>query len=276
MPQPAQQPQRPVTREVLAGPTIFSDRPARVRSAPSIEVASRRAYRAVREGEYFSSGFLTEGQALPSGMIMSSGGVQRGNSTRRHTAQVFQNVVVSSPPDDTLSAGDLVLTFRRTDNLGGDLGEIVVPTGLIKVTGPAGTGNNLMAGQLIRVYRPVEDSQELIKVQPFINNSNQRAAAVEGGVEGRVLRLRDARNTAQMQDVLFIDKGANDGLRPGDIFEIYSVRSDPDRPGSYEQDQGRAMLVGTRSHTSTAIIVELYRADVSSHSLVRQVRRMPS
>src|SRR5262249_39085978 len=159
---------QPVTREVMGGPTIFSDRPARVRSVPSIEIASQRAYRAVREGEYFSSGFLTEGQPLVSGRIVSSGGIQRGSISHGHTALLFSNVVLSAPSDDTLSAGDLALTFNRTDDLGGDIGQIVVPTGLIRITGPAGTGNNLIAGQVIRVYQPVEDSQELIKVQPFI------------------------------------------------------------------------------------------------------------
>ncbi len=269
------QPQQPVSQAALTGPTIFTNRPAGSRSFPSIEVASNRAYRAVREGEYYSSGFLTENQPLASGMLISTGAEQRGVHAGRHAALQFEDVVVSQPPGDTLQAGDLLLTFRRSDDNTG-FGQVVRPTGLIRVTGPAGQGNNLMAGQVLRLYAPVEDSQELIKVQPFVNNSNQRAVPISAGLEGHVIRLRDARNTAQLQDVLFIDKGANDGLRLGDIMKVYAVRTDPDHPGSFEQDQARAMIVSTRASTATAVIVELYRGDVSSRSLVRQVRRMPS
>ncbi len=274
-PQQTPQSQQPVTQATLTGPTIFSSRPAGSRAFPSIEVASNRAYRAVREGEYYSSGFLTENQPLPSGMILSTAAEQRGVNAGRHAALQFEGVVVSQPPGDTLQAGDLLLTFRRSEENTG-YGQVVRPTGLIRVTGPAGQGNNLMAGQVLRLYAPVEDSQELIKIQPFVNNSNQRAVPVTDGIEGHVIRLRDERNTAQLQDVLFIDKGANDGLRLGDILKIYAVRTDPDHPGSFEQDQARAMIVSTRASTATAVIVELYRGDVSSHSLVRQVRRMPS
>ncbi|HEY2806671.1 MAG TPA: LysM peptidoglycan-binding domain-containing protein [Gemmatimonadales bacterium] len=266
--------QQPTGVAPLNGPTIFSERPARNRSAPSIEVASARAYRAVREGEYFSSGFLTENQPLPSGRIVNTAGETRGQRGH-HTAQLYESVVVAPPPGDPPQAGDMLLSFVRTEDLG-EFGQIVLPTGLIKVTGPAGTGNNLIAGEVVRIYAPVEDSQEVLKVQPFVNNSNLRAEPVTGGVEGHVIRLRDARNTAMLQDVMFIDKGANDGLRLGDILQVYAVRTDPEHPGSFEQDQARAIIVSTRSRTATAVIVELYRGDVSSRSQVRQVRRMPS
>ena len=76
----------------MNGPTIFSAGPARNRTGgTSIAVATTRAYRAVREGEYYSSGFFTEGQELNAGRIVRTydGGrnwIEQDSST---TADLF-------------------------------------------------------------------------------------------------------------------------------------------------------------------------------------------
>jgi LysM repeat protein len=259
----------------MSGPTIFSVAPARARSVSNIEVTTARAYRAVREGEYFSSGFLTEGQSLNTGRIVGTAAETRDPSRARSAAQLFETLVLTQPTGDPLLTGDLLLVFRRSEEVG-TFGQIIVPTGLLRVRGAAGSGNELVRGQVIAVYGPMENNQEVLKVQPFVNNSNVRPQPVTDGLEGRVVRLREAHGVTQMQDVLFFDKGANDGVRLGDMMQVYVVRADEEHGGTVEQDQARAIVVSTRSRTSTAVIVALYRGDVGPSSQVRQVRRMPS
>lgn len=255
----------------LTGPTIFSQGLARRTAA--IEVANTRAYRAVREGEYYAAGFLTEGQSLPSGRVVANAQSEmRGETRSKTSAHLFESVVVSAPSGETLQAGDLLLSYRRGEEVG-TFGEVVTPTGLLQVKSRNG---EFWLASVVRVYGAINDGQELLKVQPFVNTSTQRAQPVVGGVEGRVIRNRDGSQVSQMQDVLFIDKGANDGLRLGDILQVYASQPDSSGTRIIEQDQARAIVVNTRSATATVIIVELYRADVGSRSSIRQIRRMPS
>jgi hypothetical protein len=266
---------RAVSPSPMNGATIFSSQPARSRGGTNIAVASNRAYRAVREGEFFSSGFLTEGQSLNTGRVVRGANDPGDAAKLPATAYLFETITFTPPGGEGVQAGDLMLAFRRSDEIE-PFGQIVVPTGLVRVRGPAGQGNNLMTGTVVKLFGPLDTQQELLKIEPFVNNSNVRATPITGGVEGRIIRMRDQRVVPQIQDVLFFDKGANDGLHIGDIIQIYAVRPDAEHGGSFEQDQGRAIVVNTRSRTSTAVIVELYRGDVGQQSLVRQVRRMPS
>jgi hypothetical protein len=266
----------PVVITPVGGPTIFSSPSARVRGGASVEVISSRAYRAVREGEYFSSGFLTENQPLNTGRIASTSAELRDVTRTRTTAHLFETITMTAPAGEAIAPGDLMLAFRRTEDHVGDYGQVVVPTGLVRVRGAAGVGNNMLSGTVVSIYGPMENDQELLKVQPFVNNSNMRAVPVGNGLEGRVLRMRENRNVAQQLDVIFIDKGANEGLRLGDIIQVYVQRADEEHGGTVERDQARAIIVSTRSRTATAVIVELYRGDVGSQSLIRLVRRMPS
>ena len=260
----------PVSMAAMNGPTIFSSQ-AQVRRTNTYELARQRAYRAVREGEYFSSGFLTENQPLPSGRILSAPAARPGAVNQ--TAQQFSEVMFDPPPDETVQPGDLLLSFRRAAAVG-IWGDLIEPTGLLRVKAVAG---DKYSAEVMRPYLPVMVGQEVIKVQPFVNNSSQRAQPVDGGIEGRVIRLRNDHTVAQIQNALYIDKGANDGVHLGDIFQIYSMRVDEEKGGTMEVDQGRAIIVSTRAGTATAVIVDLFnRGEIGPQSLVRQIRRMPS
>ncbi len=273
-PDAGQQPQQgtPV-RYTATGPTIFSAPAAARPRMAQLDVNEARAYRAVREGEYFSSGFLTEGQQLLSGRILSNMQTAAlGNIRTRESTYQFENVLVSLPPGDSAQAGDLLLAFRRIAETQ-DHGEIVKPTGLLRYRGPVGTAHR---ATLVRQYGHVGDGQELIRVAPFSFSSEARAVPVTDGVVGRIVALRDPREVAVLQDVLFIDKGADDGVRLGDIFQVFRTVRDPDNGVEVEQDQARVLIVSTRARSATAVIIQLNRGDITRASSVRQVRRMPS
>ena len=95
---------------------------------------------------------------------------------------------------------------------------------------------------------------------------------VTDGVTGAVVGLRDQREFAGLQDVIYIDRGADDGVRLGDVFAISSVARIRGAIDDVEQDQARAIVVNTRSRTSSAIIIELYRPDIRAGSVARQTR----
>ena len=270
--QPAQQ-QQEMAPAPTTGPTIFSTMGA-ARPTPTLQGAGTRAYRAVREGEYYSAGFLTENQPLPSGQIVANAATSnRGTIRTRTSAQLNEEVIVSAPAGQQLAAGGLLLSYERTREVA-PYGEVVRPTGLLRVKRAA--ASPYWVAEVFRMFQPINDGQEIIAVQPFVNSSSVRAEPVSNGITGDVIVSRDNNEVSQLQDILFIDKGANQGLKLGDIVQLFMVRGDTTTGTTVEQDQGRAIIVNTRSNTATALIVELYRSDVGPWSKFRQVRRMPS
>jgi LysM repeat protein len=266
------QEQRPAQQRTIFSGTAAS--PLR-QQQEAIELRSVRAYRAVREGEYFSAGFLTENQPLTVGRLLGS---MRTSSVRRLTSssspQLFSEVAVQPPDGEQLARGDLLLVFRRAGEVRG-YGEIIRPTGLVRVTQAAEAGQNVGA-QVVSIYGQIADGQELLKTAPFALTTNARPVEVTDGVTGAVVGLRDRREFAGLQDVIYIDRGADEGVRLGDVFAISGVARVRGAIGDIEQDQARAIVVNARSHTSSAIIIELYRPDIRVGSVARQVRRMPS
>lgn len=253
------------------GPTIFAAAPA-IPRGNEIEREEQRAYRAVREGEYFSSGFLTEGQALNSGHITANLQTSSlGAISTRTSALQYDEVAIDPPGGETLVDGDMLLAFRRGAGVTG-FGEVIVPTGLLRVSGQAAERPK---ARVVGVYQQIQNGQEVIKVSPFAFNSNRHPEPVTANaIEANVLRMRDNNELAAPQGVLFLDKGAEDGVQLGDVFQIYlPAGSGAD---AMDQDQGRVLVVNTRSHSCTGVIIGLYRPDISSRSAARQVRRMPS
>ncbi|MBI1723645.1 MAG: LysM peptidoglycan-binding domain-containing protein [Gemmatimonadetes bacterium] len=268
------QPTLPPARAMEA-PTIFSPTlSAGTGPRPdAIEIENRLAYRAVREGEYYSAGFLTEGRALAGGRLL--GNVQTSSIRRltsSTTAMLFADVAVEPPPGETFERGDLLLVYRIARQIRG-YGDVVRPTGLLRVAAPAGEGGNI-AATVVAVYGQITDGQSVLKVAPFSFRSSARAAEVADGVTGEVVALRDIREIVGLQDVLFINRGAEDGVRLGDIFALSGAARAG--VGVVEQDLGKALIVNTRERTSTAVIVEITRPDIESGAAARQIRRMPS
>jgi len=264
---------QPQTEALPSGRTIFFPTVGAAPRRDAVEIREARAYRAVRQGEYYSSGFLTELQPLPAGRLVASYATTvLGNITTRETANLFEDVLVDEPPGDTLAAGDMLLSFRRGEEVP-NYGEVIRPTGMLRVVGR--TGDRYRA-TVVGQYTTIAMGQEFIRVAPFSFNTSRRPESVTDGVQGEVVALRDPRVLLNTQDIVFLDRGADDGVQLGDIFQLYLVHTDEVRGGSVEQDQALAMIVNVRSHSATAVIVELYRGDIRVGSQARQVRRMPS
>ena len=273
----AQPTQQPAAAQQSAPPTtgrtvFFPSGGSTIRS-PSVQIREAQAYRAVRRGEFYASGFMTEGQPLNSGrVVVNAQTAVLGNIITRQSTGYLEDAVVDEPAGDTLQPGDQLLAFTRGEEIPG-FGEIIRPTGMLRVVGPMG---NRYRATVVEIYDQIGSRQEFIKVAPFVYNSSRHPEAVSNGVEGQVIALRDPREVVVLNTVLFLNKGADDGVRLGDVFAIAASYQDPERGGTLEQDQGRALVVNVRSRSATAVLVELYRGDIRPGSLARQVRRMPS
>ena len=253
--------------------TVFAPVAARTETQGPIEVLPDNTYRAVRAGEYYSSGFIAEDGALRPGALVAS--VERAALSRvaqRSTAALFGEVVARVPPGDTVRSGDMLLVYTVADQVRG-YGDLVVPSGLLRVSADGLPGADVTA-TVVAVFEPVLFGQRLIKIQPFVSNNSARPQPVDSGVVGEVIALRSDRQVLSTQAVLFINRGSDSGVRLGDIF---TIGTPGDRSsGGVARRQAEVMVVNVRAATATCTVLQVSQPDVFPGAVARQVRRMPS
>ena len=254
----------------VESPTIFAARPTRSQDQVAIEMRAEQAYRAVRAGEYYASGFIADRRTLPTGTLV--GPVERSAISRiytRSSAALYSRVVVTPPQGEGYGLGDILLVYAVDRFLPG-YGDIIKPLGLLKVLTEANAGQSGIAS-VISLYAAVNDRALLTKIEPFRNLSSARAQPVDSGVVGQVIAVGSGRELTSIQDVLFIDRGADDSLKAGDVFRISSAPA-----AGPVRDQAEALVVHTDPRTATLVVLQVTQPDIRAGATARQVRRMPS
>jgi LysM repeat protein len=231
-------------------------------------------YHPLRAGEFYSAGFLTEGDSLPFGRLLGPVTPEQIESGRTRAAvQIFTAVGLVGPDGSHYAAGDTVVSVIRREGPVG-YGQIVIPTGLIRITGQNGAQT---VGEVIAVFGPIRDGQSVMPAEKFADPGAAQYQRVPSGVQGQVLIPRDLRELRHPQDVLFIDIGREQGVAPGDLFEARRT------PGPQPQSAADAVdelmvtlqVVHVRSRSATVKVVGVTSPDVPPGTTVRQVATLP-
>ncbi len=231
-------------------------------------------YRALRAGEFYSSGFLTEGRDLPFGKLLGRvTPTQVSAVSVRETATLYTDVLIDAPSGTSFETGDSVLIVRLGDRMG-NLGRAVLPTGLVRITDVA---DGRTVGSVIAVYGEIAEGQLILPVDSFTPSGDARAVPVADGVQARVLGSSTPQILKAPQDIVFLDKGRQAGVAAGDIFEVR--RSEGRRSdGASTVPEVMAVLqvvrVGERSATARVVNVILPSFGEGAES--RQIGRLPS
>ena len=231
-------------------------------------------YHPLRAGEFYSAGFLTEGDSLPFGRLLGPVTPEQIESARSRAAVQLNTVVgVSAPDGARYNVGDsLVSVIRREGPVG--YGQIIVPTGLIRITAQNGDQS---VGEVIAVYGPIRDGQSLLPAEKFADPGAVTYQRVEGGLQGQVLIPRDLRELRHPQDVLFIDIGRQEGVAAGDLFEARRTAGPQPRSAANAIDEMMATLqvVHVRNRTATVKVIGVTSPDVPPGTQVRLVAKLP-
>jgi len=231
-------------------------------------------YHPLRAGEFYSAGFLTEGDTLPFGRLLGPVTPEQIESARSRAAVQLNTVVgVSAPDGARYNVGDsLVSVLRREGPVG--YGQIVIPTGMIRITGQNGEQS---VGEVIAVYGPIRDGQGLLPAEKFTDPGAVVYQRVEGGLQGQVLVPRDLRELRHPQDVLFIDIGRQEGVAAGDLFEARRTPGPQPRSAAHAIDEMMVTLqvVHVRDRTATVKVIGVASPDVPPGTTIRLVAKLP-
>jgi hypothetical protein len=269
----ARGPQQPSSAEEPQewAPLFPGQRPRTV--SEILKAYTDQPYRPLRRSEFYSSGFLTENQRLPYGEVLGPVTPQQIKATSsRANALPYTTIAVAAPRGATYEVGDTLLMVQIGDELD-PYGRAVIPTGLAQVTE---TVDGRYLASVVAVYGPIRKGQRVLPAESFSAGATVRAVPVADGVRGALLGGLGRQDLKEPQMVVFIDKGRDAGVAPGDLFE---VRRRPARlsDGSVRIDELMATLqiVHARDRTATAIVLSVVSPDIPPGTDVVQVAKLP-
>jgi LysM repeat protein len=234
---------------------------------------TEQPYRPLRPSEFHSSGFLTEEQKLPYGKVHGSVTPPQIRATPVNSnALPYTLVSVSAPKGASYQVGDSLLSVV----IGGDVrgyGNVVQPSGILQVVDTA-DGNYV--ARVVAVYGTIRGGQSVLPLEHFSEHGTARAVPVSDGVRATLLGGIGRQELKAPQMVVFLDKGRQAGVAPGDLFEI---RRRPERldDGTVRVDEVMATLqvVHVRDRTATARVLNVISPDIPAGTEARQVAKLP-
>ena len=240
----------------------------------TIRAYVNQPYRPLRRSEFYSSGFLTEGEKLPFGKVLGPVTPQQIRSESGNASALpYSLVAVEAPRAATYQIGDSLLIVQ----LGPELrphDDVVVPTGLARIVD---TVSGRYIASVDATYGPIRNGQLVLPAEKFTPSGTERAVAVSDGVHARLLGGPGRQDMKAPQMVLFLDKGRADGVAAGDLFEVRR-RAERLRDGGQRINELMATLqiVHVREHSATARIINVVSPDIPPGTDARQVAKLPS
>ena len=228
----------------------------------------------LRAGEFFSAGFLSEGDTLPFGTLLGPVTPEQIRSSRaRASVPIYTKVAVMAPEGASYSTGDSLLVVERREGPVG-YGQIIAPTGLIRLTGKNGAQD---LGEIIAVYGAIRDGQSVLPAEKFSDPGAAAYAPVAEGLEGHILVPRDRQVLRHPQQVLFIDVGREGGVKLGDLFEARRTPGPQPQAAADAVDEIMVTLqvVHLRTRTATVKVMGVISPDVPIGTRIKQVARLP-
>jgi nucleoid-associated protein YgaU len=253
---------------------LVGSRSRAAQTGPSLELSLSRRYRPIRRTEFYSSGFLTEEQALPFGTVLGTvTPLQIEEVSNRSTAQMYARIAVVPPAGGKYQVGDTLLTAFLRDGPRG-YGSIVVPTGLVRIVDVSRPEN---VAEVIATYGSVRNQQRVLPAEKFNDPGNVHPVPISDGVKGALLSHRDQQPLTGPQDVVFLDKGRKDGVTLGDLFEIRQTpRARPGAATVVNDVMATVQVVHVGDRTATARVVSVVQPDIRPGAEARQIAKLPS
>jgi hypothetical protein len=248
--------------------------PSRGRSLQeTIAATEERPVHPLTRYEFLSSGFLTEGERLPFGRLVGPVTPSQIPAAGRGVLTLYTRVALEAPEGASYQVGDSLLVADVSKQIE-DWGRVVQPTGLARVV-EVSQGHPI--AEMVAVYGEVLRGQVVLPAERFADAGTVRPVAVADGIEAEVVGWPGRREIKGAGIVMFLDKGRNAGVAPGDVFELRR-RPGRARDGHVNVDELMATLqiVHVRERSATARVLTVVSPDIAAGTRALQVAKLPS
>jgi hypothetical protein len=226
----------------------------------------------VTAGDFRTAPFLDEEQLGLTGELLGPVMPRQigGTGTMRQTMLIGADVVVTPPRGGTYQIGDSLGVYILDQKRIHPFGEVVLPTGVVVILEQA--SSDRYVARVARMFGTIQRGQLLLPLEPFAPVVAGAVAAE--GVRGEIVGWPEFQRLKGVQDHVFLDRGSQDGVRIGDLFEIRrGVDEDRGVLVPVTIARGRVVRVGTR--TATLKLVHVTGPDIPAGSEANQIARMP-
>lgn len=257
--------------------TIFS--PPSVSYAAAAQTASKAAPTpVVRLGEYLAAPWVDErGGPHTWGTIMKSGdlpGIAAAEDRGRY--QLYDRVLIAPPGGSPVRAHDWYLAYKFGPLID-DLGQIIIPTGVVEVLRPGAPGEATVA-RVVKMFGAIEESQRLIPYDSSPASVVGRTVPVVNGPAGSVKWIYDEPVLPSIQQYIVLDLAKRQGLAIGDQIELYRPRERRPREGQLAEPEisiGRAQVVRVTPFGGTAVITGVEQPKIEPGTAARLAAKIP-
>jgi hypothetical protein len=255
-----------------APPRLFGPPPGQTLHQ-TLRAYTDQPYRPLRQSEFHSSGFLTEGEKLPYGEVIGLvTPPQIDADARNSNALPYARIALAAPRAGVYQVGDTLLVLQLGPELKSH-GDVVMPTGLARVID---TADGRYVAEVVALYGAIRRGQKALPAETFVPAAGARAVPVSDGVHATLLGGARRQELKAPQMVVFLDKGKQDGVARGDLFE---VRRQPERLGDgtvrVNEVMATLQVVHVREHSATARVLGIISPDIQPGAGAVQVAKLP-
>lgn len=199
-------------------------------------------------------GFVRQTPLKPSGSIFKS-------VDHKKIISEGDRIFIWQAEDGSLSSGEKYTAFRtltpsRDQKKGGKFGSQHYLTGIVEVIE---SNPRFALARVIRSFRSIEINDLVV---PFEKRSSKIALS-DGmrGLHGRIIVSEEHKVNFGDHSIAFIDKGAEDGVRPGQLYHIFEQETAVDPKTNLEVsltpiDFGSMLVLLTEKTTATVSIIQ--------------------
>jgi LysM repeat protein len=231
----------------------------------------------VRSGEYVAapwldqaggpkgSGYLIQGVDLP--------GIATADQSRLN---LYDKVVLAPPAGGAAPARELYLAYRLGPLIE-DLGQVVIPTGVIQVTRSPQNGEGAL-GRVIKMFGQVEAGQRLIPYDTSAAVAVGHLTPVTNGASGKVRWIASSPVLPSLQHYVVLDISKRNGISTGDQIELFEPRHRAEPGQEYaipEVSIARAQVLRVTPFGATAIITAQEQPKIQEGTAARIAAKMP-
>jgi hypothetical protein len=186
---------------------------------------------------------------------------------------MFDRVGVTPPDGGSYLVGDSLLLVRFGREVEG-FGNVIAPTAILRVVE---VSEYQAVAEILRVFRAIVAGQMTLPLPVFNDPGQVKSVPVADGITASVIGNRDRVELTEPFQVLFLDKGREEGVKLGDVFELRRVpqRRDP-LAATTDELMGMVQIVNVNDHTSSAQVLNIVFTDVRPGTVARQVGRLPT
>lgn len=230
----------------------------------------------VRSGEVMAAPYVDRlGGPRGFGRILKSGDIPGvAAASDRVSLQAYDRVFISPPTGQVAPEGERYLAYRLGPVLE-DLGQVVIPTGVVEVT-KAARSDIAAVALVVKAFTELRATDRLIPLDTAGVSTTVRPLRVIDGPSTTVKWVYGEPVQPSVQNFVVLGVSSRQGVRMGDEFLIYLPRKrEEDRPDDPEIPISKAQVVRSTAFGVTAVIVGQEQPAIKEGMAARVTARMP-